>query len=66
LILQINVIKDIIFSFKQSTKGHSALRKWSYAPTSRASVYAEDIYYPEAYIRPRGYYGMLYLTIART
>ena len=39
-----------------STKGHSALRKWSYAPTSRASVYAEDIYYPEAYIRPRGYY----------
>ncbi|XP_052063257.1 uncharacterized protein LOC127702959 isoform X9 [Mytilus californianus] len=37
-----------------STKGHSALRKWSYAPTSRASLY-EDTYIPEV-IRPRSYY----------
>lgn len=36
-----------------STKGHSALRR-SYYPMSRAE--AEDIYHPNVYVRPRGFY----------
>ncbi|CAC5378420.1 unnamed protein product [Mytilus coruscus] len=48
----------VVFAFRlsplKSTKGHSALRKWSYAPTSRAALY-EDTYIPEI-IRPRSYY----------
>ncbi|XP_076112731.1 uncharacterized protein LOC143080650 isoform X16 [Mytilus galloprovincialis] len=37
-----------------STKGHSALKRWSYAPQSRSALY-EDTYIPEV-IRPRSYY----------
>ncbi|VDI04242.1 Hypothetical predicted protein [Mytilus galloprovincialis] len=37
-----------------STKGHSALKRWSYAPQSRSALY-EDTFIPEV-IRPRSYY----------
>lgn len=48
-------IAFLFFNFEQSTKGHSALKRWSYAPQSRSALY-EDTFIPEV-IRPRSYYG---------